>query len=78
MVLTWRQPALVNVELHQSPFGLGLIHDRLTLEAEHRYGGTNSVSPTLVLSLVEGVLGYERIYNDASCWHFRRTEALKK
>lgn len=65
--------------LHQSPLGLGLIHDTLTLSADNsRYGSITRVSPMPVLSLVESVLGYERIYCEAGTWHFRKDGPLKK
>lgn len=68
----------MTIELRKSAFGLGLIHDSLSIAAENRYGGITHVPPPIVLSLVEGVLGYERIYSDASCWHYRRESAFKR
>lgn len=60
--------------LHQSAFGLGIMYDRLTLSSEGRYA-VQAVSPTIVLALVEGVLGYRGVsqqQDGASSWAFRR------
>lgn len=71
-----QQPPAVEVKLQQSSFGLGLMHDRLVLSAESRYAQFE-VSPTIVLALVEGILGYERIYSDGGQWTYRRDTAFK-
>ncbi|KAL2210777.1 hypothetical protein CC79DRAFT_1366159 [Sarocladium strictum] len=39
--------------------------------------GRFHVSPTLVLHLVESVLGYERVHTDICSWQFRRDTAFK-
>ncbi|KAI1347869.1 hypothetical protein F5Y01DRAFT_307187 [Xylaria sp. FL0043] len=65
------KPPLAEVELHQSVFGLGIVYDRMTIKAESRYT-TQEVSPTIILALVEGVLGYKVISNDGPYWSFRR------
>ncbi|KAF6815600.1 hypothetical protein CSOJ01_03487 [Colletotrichum sojae] len=65
------KPPAVEVKLHQSAFGLGAIIDRLVLVAENRCG-TFTITPTIVLSLVEGVLGYKPVFSDAHSWTFRR------
>lgn len=66
------------MKLQQSPFGLRLVHDNLTIFAENRYGSNILVSPTSVLSFIEGVLGYERIYCNSSTWRFCKVRPLKK
>ncbi|KFA73889.1 hypothetical protein S40288_00911 [Stachybotrys chartarum IBT 40288] len=74
-----KTPALT-IKLHQSSFGLGVVYDRLTILAEDRdrWGGAATVSPTLVLNLVESRLGYEKTYCDSYGWHFRRDVPFKK
>ncbi|KAI0880932.1 uncharacterized protein GGS22DRAFT_192769 [Annulohypoxylon maeteangense] len=71
------RPPAVEVKLHQSPFGLGPIYDRLTLSVEER----NSyflVSPMLVLSFIEGVLGYKSVSVDGGSWIFRKDIEFRK
>ncbi|KAI5457674.1 hypothetical protein BGZ63DRAFT_493732 [Mariannaea sp. PMI_226] len=70
------KPPAVEIELNQGTCGFGLTYDTLKLTCEHRYGLQFTVSPTLILHLVEGVLGYERVFSDASSWHYRRTSPL--
>ncbi|KAL0939502.1 uncharacterized protein CTRU02_206112 [Colletotrichum truncatum] len=70
------KPPAVEVRLHQCAFGLGAIIDRLVLVSENR-GGTFSVTPPIVLSLVEGVLGYKQVYSDAHSWTYRRDTELR-
>ncbi|KAF9873561.1 hypothetical protein CkaCkLH20_09020 [Colletotrichum karsti] len=65
------KPPAVEVKLHNSAFGLGAIIDRLVLVAENR-NGTFTITPTIVLSLIEGVLGYRPTYSDAHSWTYRR------
>ena len=72
------QPPYVDIQLHQSAFGLGLMHDRLTLKVNGR-SGLLSVSPTIVLAFVEGVLGYQSVSIDTNgrFWHYRKDMELK-
>ncbi|KAI0453894.1 hypothetical protein F5B21DRAFT_264217 [Xylaria acuta] len=65
------RPPCAEVQLHQSAFGLGVVYDRLTVVSESRYH-TQAVSPTIVLSLIEGVLGYKNVSSDGSSWTFRK------
>ncbi|GAW24094.1 hypothetical protein ANO14919_136740 [Xylariales sp. No.14919] len=65
------KPPLAEVKLHQSAFGLGIVYDRLTMAAESRYTA-QEVSPTILLALIEGVLGYKQVSNDGPFWTFRR------
>ncbi|KAI1117719.1 hypothetical protein F5Y14DRAFT_447666 [Nemania sp. NC0429] len=78
-----RRPPCADVTLHQSAFGLGLMYDRLTLGSDGRHAAqAQAVSPTLVLALVEGVLGYRAVSQQGegggggggggSSWAFRR------
>ena len=66
------------VSLHQAAFGLGLLYDRLTLYASDTYDNYFLVTPSVILALVEGVLGYERIFVEGSTWTFRKGIELKK
>jgi hypothetical protein len=60
------------VKLYQSAFGLGEMFDRLTLSTEEtRYTTQFTVTSPMIVSLIEGVLGYELISTDGS-WKFRR------
>jgi hypothetical protein len=36
------------------------------------------VTPSVILALVEGVLGYERVWVEGSTWTFRKMTELKK
>ena len=71
------QPPAVEVELHQSSFGFGLMYDRLTLTAKDR-SPQFLVSPMIVLPFVEGVLGYKSVSVNGSSWVFRRDIELRK
>ncbi|KAI1194159.1 hypothetical protein F5X97DRAFT_327820 [Nemania serpens] len=65
------KPPFAEVTLHQSAFGLGVMYDRLTMSPEGRYS-VQAVSPTIVLALVEGVLGYRGVSQQQGSWTFRR------
>ncbi|KIM94338.1 hypothetical protein OIDMADRAFT_184416 [Oidiodendron maius Zn] len=69
-------PPIVQVKLRESPFGLGPLHDTLILETSRG----REISATLVLVLVENVLGYDPIVGNPSgggLWEFKRTRAFK-
>ncbi|KAK2058001.1 hypothetical protein LY76DRAFT_573440 [Colletotrichum caudatum] len=72
-----KQPPAVEVRLHQCAFGMGASIDRLVLATEHKYGGAFILTPTVILSLVEGVLGYKPVHSDATTWTYRRDVELK-
>ncbi|KAH6619405.1 hypothetical protein B0J18DRAFT_243696 [Chaetomium sp. MPI-SDFR-AT-0129] len=73
-----RKPAGVQVTLHQSSFGQGGMFDRLTLSTEHnRYTNEFVVTSPLIVSLIEGVLGY-RLVSAHEGWSFRRDVEFKK
>ncbi|KAI0164570.1 hypothetical protein GGR57DRAFT_449775 [Xylariaceae sp. FL1272] len=63
-----RKPPVVELKLHQSAFGLGLVYDRLTITSL----AVQQVSPMLVLPLVESVLGYKTVTVERGSWIFRR------
>lgn len=68
----------MKVTLHRSAFGLGALHDCLVFCVDGKYRGDTVVSPTIVLSLLEGVLGYEQVNCDAMSWTYRRDTPFKK
>ncbi|KAI1097863.1 hypothetical protein F4804DRAFT_351053 [Jackrogersella minutella] len=72
-----RRPLVVDITLHQSPFSFGLMYDRLTMSVEDR-NSRFLVSPMIVLSFVEGVLGYKSVSVDGSSWVFRRDVELRQ
>lgn len=47
------------------------------MTAENRYGGGYNVTPTVVLALVEGALGYDQVSADGSSWTYRRDIEFK-
>ncbi|KAM0348702.1 hypothetical protein ACHAPU_004139 [Fusarium lateritium] len=72
------KPPAVEIGLNHANCGFGLESDRLTLVGESRYGSGFTISATMILNLVEGVFGYERVYGDSSSWHYRRDTPFKK
>ncbi|KAI1148178.1 hypothetical protein F4825DRAFT_454750 [Nemania diffusa] len=66
------RPPCTEVKLHASAFGLGIVYDRLTISSETTRYMAQTVSPTILLALVEGVLGYRQTSQDGSSWTFRR------
>ncbi|KAI0118071.1 hypothetical protein F4776DRAFT_672958 [Hypoxylon sp. NC0597] len=70
-------PPAVEVNLHLSSFGVGLTYDRLTLSVEDR-NPNFLVSPMIVLSFVEGVLGYKSVSVDGTSWIFRKDVEFRK
>ncbi|OBR16028.1 hypothetical protein CH63R_01208 [Colletotrichum higginsianum IMI 349063] len=71
------KPPAVEVRVHQCTFGMGASIDRLVLATEHKYGGAFILTPTIILNLVEGVLGYKPVYSDATTWTYRRDIELR-
>ncbi|KAG6249126.1 hypothetical protein E4U23_002429 [Claviceps purpurea] len=75
------KPKLVQVTLSRSPYGGEDLHDMLTLEYPSG-SGFSCVPPALsvpiVLHLVESVLGYRLVYQDATNWHYRRDTPLMR
>ncbi|KAF5020806.1 hypothetical protein F66182_7166 [Fusarium sp. NRRL 66182] len=72
------KPPAVEIGLNHATCGFGLEYDRLVLFCENRYGGIFTISATMILNLVEGVFGYERVYGDSCSWHYRRDLPFKK
>ncbi|KAI2627555.1 hypothetical protein GGR54DRAFT_589480 [Hypoxylon sp. NC1633] len=72
------KPPAVDIELHPAMFSFGTVYDRLTLSVNERSGHYIRVSPMIVLSLVEGVLGYQSVSSSDTRWTFRRDVELKK
>ncbi|KAI0104282.1 hypothetical protein GGR51DRAFT_229837 [Nemania sp. FL0031] len=71
------RPPCAEVKLHQSAFGLGVVYDRLTVNSETTRYMVQTVSPTILLALIEGVLGYKLVSQDGSSWTFRRDIEFK-
>jgi hypothetical protein len=70
------QPPVVGIKLQESAFGLGLMHDSLILEAVR----WREINVTLLLNLIEGVLGYELItrrISGSDTWEFKRSKGFK-
>ena len=69
---------MVEIKLRESPFGLGLLYDSMTIEADIRRGGV--VNASLVLVFLESVLGYD-LLNDrgssGSVWEFVRKRGFR-
>jgi len=70
------QPPLLRINLQESMFGVGLLHDFLTMEPARTF---DSINITLLLVLVESALGYSPILDRSNSkeWQFRRTAAFK-
>ncbi|UNI23887.1 hypothetical protein JDV02_009679 [Purpureocillium takamizusanense] len=70
---------LVAATLGPSAFGISPMHDTLTVAWADRHAGDgSSICLPLLFHLIEGTLGYERVYVDASCWQYRRDEAFRE
>jgi hypothetical protein len=70
------QPPVVEIKLRESAFGLGLLHDTVTMEAIRG----REVTAMLVLVFVESVLGYTPVTSNESAgsvWEFKRTKAFR-
>lgn len=67
---------MVEVQLEQSAFGIGLLNDTLILQAAHR----NGLSVMLVLVFIENVLQYAPVMATGmagSVWEFKRVKGFK-
>lgn len=76
MLTCLAQPPLVEITLCQSAFGLGLMYDRLLLHVDSKYGYF-TITPIIILNLVESVLGYKKVYSDGSCWTYQKSTEWK-
>lgn len=65
------------VERNEATSSFGLPYDMLTLSTQGQYGSRFTVSPTLILALVEGSLGYKRVYSNANTWQYRKDTPFK-
>ncbi len=55
-----------------------MMYDRLTLTTEeNRYVKQFGVNPCIVLSLVEGILGYEKVSVHSGHWTYRRDSEFR-
>ncbi|OCK83714.1 hypothetical protein K432DRAFT_321727 [Lepidopterella palustris CBS 459.81] len=73
---TVNRPQAVVLTLQESPFGLGLVFDRLHISIEHSRMNYR-LGPTMLLSLIEGVLGYTLTYGTGDTWTFRKETEFK-
>ncbi|KAF8865681.1 hypothetical protein BDZ45DRAFT_418253 [Acephala macrosclerotiorum] len=70
------RPPVAEIKLQESAFGLGLMNDKLTMEAIRG----REVSAMIVLVFVESVLGYAPVAGNGSggsIWEFRRTKGFR-
>ncbi|THU90581.1 hypothetical protein K435DRAFT_968602 [Dendrothele bispora CBS 962.96] len=68
-----RRP-VYKIDLVESDFSFGLI-DSLTIEPHTNY--PKGINPTLILSFIEGVLGYTMVETSGGYWMYRSTSLLK-
>lgn len=71
------QPPALDIELQRSSFGLAVMYDRLRLETNRSYASLFTVNPAIILALVEGVLGYEKVSANGTIWTYRRETELR-
>lgn len=69
---------MLNIQLHRACFGLGVTYDRLSVTAERPRGDPISVSPPVILSLIESQLGYVNVFSDSTSWQFKREIVFKR
>ncbi|OAP65584.1 hypothetical protein AYL99_01556 [Fonsecaea erecta] len=69
-----RKIPYLRIKLNESSFGLGLFHDSLTIEPFDHHQRHVVVNISLVLAFIQGVLGYQRVYETSTAgqWEFRR------
>lgn len=65
----------MEIKLRESAFGLGMMHDSLSLEA----GRGREVNAMLILAFVESVLGYEASGKTTGdgVWEFKRLQEFE-
>ncbi|KAF9525070.1 hypothetical protein CPB83DRAFT_909470 [Crepidotus variabilis] len=66
---------IFDIQLHESAFSFGLI-DSLSIEPFISYRGA-SVNPVLVISFIEGVLGYKETHTTGHRWIFKLETILQ-
>ena len=64
------------ITLQESPFGLGLVFDRLNISMQN-VRMNYMLSPTMLLSFVEGVLGYKLTFGNGDTWTFKKETEFK-
>ncbi|CAH0058581.1 unnamed protein product [Clonostachys solani] len=72
------QAVPVKVENNHQSSSFGMSYDTITLSAEPLYGRNTTLSPPVILALIEGLLGYELVYRDASHWQYRRETPIRR
>lgn len=73
---TVNRPPAVVITLQESPFGLGLVFDRLHISMQNSRMNY-MLSPTMLLSFVEGVLRYKLTFGNGDTWTFRKETEFK-
>lgn len=73
----------VKIELQKSKYGIGLLYDGLSIinsdtRSIHSSNIINLQNPALILAFIEGVLGYQMVFQNCSDsqWYFRREVRL--
>lgn len=74
------QIPLLKAELQISHFGYGAMFDSLTITPGDRRSDWVNINPILILSFIEGVLGYSPVAGASgeSPWYFKRDVAFKE
>ncbi len=54
----------------ESIFQPGVL-DAILIEPSHSRGSLQPLNPTIILSLVEGVLGYKEVFTNGTRWVFK-------
>ncbi|KIW89577.1 uncharacterized protein Z519_09733 [Cladophialophora bantiana CBS 173.52] len=69
-----RKIPYLRIKLNESSFGFGLFSDSLTIEPFDHYQRHVVVNVALILTFIQGVLGYQRVIemSGAGNWEFRR------
>ncbi|OCK84637.1 hypothetical protein K432DRAFT_413867 [Lepidopterella palustris CBS 459.81] len=68
---TVNRPLAVIITLQKSPFGLRIVFDRLHISMQNARMHY-LLGPTMLLSFVEGVLGYKLTFGNGDMWTFRK------
>ncbi|KAK5056197.1 hypothetical protein LTR84_012750 [Exophiala bonariae] len=74
-----RKIPYLRIKLHESIFGMGLYHDRLTLEPFDHHQRNSVINVALIQSFIEGVLGYQPVseHGGSGTREFKRTKPFR-
>ena len=72
------QAPVLNVDLQESLFGLGILFDTVAIEAANDQQTWLNVNPIFVIGFIESVLGYQLVLErrTGDDWYFRREERI--